>query len=92
MNSDILLIGSIKKSKNKWLLYLVNPCNPLVSLVKRREYFLNKYAIWKPLGLLVLASLTPDEWEIRIIDENLSVPDYSLLPRPDLVGITSFTS
>ena len=26
------------------------------------------------------------------MDENLSVPDYPAMPRPDLVGITAFTS
>ncbi len=73
-------------------LYLINPCNPLVSMVKTRENPWNKYTVWKPLGLLVLAGLTPDEWQITVIDENLAVPDYAALPPPDLVGITAFTS
>ncbi len=71
-------------------LYLINPRNPLVSLAKKSRW--SKYRVWKPLGLLILAGLTPPEWEIRIIDENLDVPDYESLPRPDLVGITAFTS
>ena len=71
-------------------LYLINPRNPLVSLAKKSRW--RRYRVWKPLGLLVLAGLTPPEWEITIIDENLSVPDYEALPRPDLVGITAFTS
>jgi radical SAM superfamily enzyme YgiQ (UPF0313 family) len=41
---------------------------------------------------MVLAGLTPPEWEISIIDENLGAPDYPAMPRPDLVGITAFTS
>jgi radical SAM superfamily enzyme YgiQ (UPF0313 family) len=41
---------------------------------------------------MVLAGLTPPEWEISIVDENLGVPDYSAMPLPDLVGITAFTS
>jgi radical SAM superfamily enzyme YgiQ (UPF0313 family) len=41
---------------------------------------------------MVLAGLTPPDWEIKIIDENLGVPDYPAMPRPDLVGITAFTS
>jgi radical SAM superfamily enzyme YgiQ (UPF0313 family) len=41
---------------------------------------------------MVIAGLTPEEWEVTIIDENLGVPDYEHLPRPDLVGITAFTS
>jgi radical SAM superfamily enzyme YgiQ (UPF0313 family) len=41
---------------------------------------------------MVLAGLTPPEWEISIVDENLSAPDYAAMPRADLVGITAFTS
>jgi radical SAM superfamily enzyme YgiQ (UPF0313 family) len=48
--------------------------------------------VWKPLSLMVLAGLTPPEWETLIVDENLGVPDYPAMPRPDLVGITAFTS
>jgi radical SAM superfamily enzyme YgiQ (UPF0313 family) len=73
-------------------LYLINPKNPLVSLANVRESRWNRYRVWKPLGLLVLAALTPPDWEITIIDENLHAPDYSAMPRPDLVGITAFTS
>ncbi|MBN1844558.1 MAG: B12-binding domain-containing radical SAM protein [Sedimentisphaerales bacterium] len=73
-------------------LYLINPSNPLVSIVKVRESRWNRYRVWKPLSLMVLAGLTPPPWEILIVDENLQVPDYVALPRPDLVGITAFTS
>jgi radical SAM superfamily enzyme YgiQ (UPF0313 family) len=73
-------------------LYLVNPSNPLVSIVKIKESRWNRYRVWKPLSLMVLAGLTPPEWEISILDENLGVPDYRAMPRPDLVGITAFTS
>jgi len=74
------------------LLYLINPCNPLVSLANATESRWNKYRIWKPLGLLVLAGMTPPEWEVVILDENVSLQDYRKMPRPDLVGITAFTS
>ena len=73
-------------------LYLINPTNPLVSMVKVKESLWNRYRVWKPLGLLVLAGLTPQDWEITIIDENRRIPDYSDMPKPDLVGITAFTS
>jgi len=73
-------------------LYLINPCNPLVSIVKVRANRWNRYRVWKPLSLMVLASLTPPEWEIAIVDENLGAPDYPSMPLPDLVGITAFTS
>ena len=73
-------------------LHLVNPANPLVALSKVKENRWNHYRVWKPLSLMVLAGLTPPEWEITIVDENLGVPDYAGMPRPDLVGVTAFTS
>ncbi|MDA2938563.1 cobalamin-dependent protein, partial [Acidobacteria bacterium AH-259-A15] len=73
-------------------LYLINPYNPLVSITKIKETHWNQYRVWKPLSLLVLASLTPAEWDVTVVDENLGVPDYAAMPRPDLVGITAFTA
>lgn len=73
-------------------LCLINPCNPLVSWTKFKENRWNKYRVWKPLGLLVVAGLTPPGWDITVVDENLGVPRYTDMPRPDLVGITAFTS
>lgn len=72
------------------LIYLINPCNPLVSMSQPSRW--RKYRVWKPLGLMVLAALTPADWTVTIVDENLGMPDYSRMPRPDLVGITAFTS
>ncbi len=73
-------------------LYLINPCNSLITLANVKESRWNRYRVWKPLGLLVLAGVTPPEWEITVVDENVGVPDYATMPRPDLVGITAFTS
>jgi radical SAM superfamily enzyme YgiQ (UPF0313 family) len=73
-------------------LYLINPSNPLVSIVKVRESRWNRFRVWKPLSLMVLAGMTPGDWETSIVDENLGPPDYAAMPRPDLVGITAFTS
>ena len=73
-------------------LYLINPCNPQVTIVSSEGSRWNRYRVWKPLGLMVVAGLTPASWEVVIIDENLEVPDYTTMPLPDLVGITAFTS
>ena len=73
-------------------LYLINPSNPLVSIVNVKESRWNRYRVWKPLSLMVLAGLTGPEWDISIVDENLGATDYPAMPRPDLVGITAFTS
>jgi len=74
-------------------LLLINPDNPVVGSTKvARGNRLNRFRIWKPLGLLTLARLTPREWEIEVVDENNGPYDYEAAPRPDLVGITAFTS
>lgn len=73
-------------------LYLINPSNPQVSILNTGDRRWNRYRVWKPLGLMVIAGLTPSDWEITIIDENLGVPDYSVMPKPDFVGITALTS
>jgi radical SAM superfamily enzyme YgiQ (UPF0313 family) len=73
-------------------LHLINPCNPQVTIVSREGSRWNRYRVWKPLGLMVLAGMTPEPWEVVITDENLDLPDYTAMPRPDLVGITAFTS
>ncbi len=73
-------------------LYLINPLSPLIQMTDVKHSRWNRYRIWKPLGLLVLAGVTPPEWQVTVIDENLGTPDYAELPRPDLVGITAFTS
>ena len=74
------------------LLYLINPYNPLVSVVKSKLNRWNRYTVWKPLGLLVVAGLTPRDWETVVFDENVERRDYAHMPAPDLVGITAFTS
>jgi len=73
-------------------LSLINPSNPLVSIVRVKENRWNRYRVWKPLNLIVLAGVTPPDWDISIVDENLGAPDYAAMPRPDLVGITAFAS
>lgn len=72
---------------------LINPDNPTVTLKRVDRWSgLNKYRVWKPLGLLTLASRTPADCELDVIDENLGHVDERRIRRPDLVGITAFTS
>jgi radical SAM superfamily enzyme YgiQ (UPF0313 family) len=45
----------------------------------------NKRTVNPPLGLATLAALSPDNWDIEIIDENIeSIP---LKPTADLIGV-----
>ena len=54
-------------------LYLINPRNPLVGLTDLKRSRWNRYRVWRPLGLLTLAALTPAEWQITIFDETAEV-------------------
>jgi len=45
----------------------------------------DKRAVHPPLGLITLAALCPESWEIEIVDENIeSIP---LNPRADIIGV-----
>lgn len=70
------------KKRNKLL--LINPFNQ----AKTDETF-DKRSISPPLGLGMIAGLTPKDWDIEIIDENFDVFKYK---EADLVGITVLTS
>ena len=45
-----------------------------------------------PLGLLTLAALHSFGWEIARSQRKQKAQDYDAMPRPDLVGITAFSS
>lgn len=65
-------------------LILINPANTW-----RRGFLLRHESRQAPLGLGIVASLTPPGWKIKILDENFRQFRFQ---EADLVGITSFTS
>lgn len=70
--------------KKKYRLLLINPKN----VYKAGIYHTDEYSV-PPMNLGILAGLTPDHWDIQIIDENF---DEFELKDPDLVGFTALTS
>jgi radical SAM superfamily enzyme YgiQ (UPF0313 family) len=65
-------------------LLLVNPVNPRrVGLTGRIT------SRFPPLGLGIVAALTPSDWEVELIDENF---EPFVVRDADLVGLTAFTS
>ena len=65
-------------------LLLINPANPY-----RKGYRLRRESKQPPLGLGIVASLTPGDWSIRIVDENFREHRFR---EADLVGITAMTA
>jgi len=70
--------------KRKKKLLLINPLNPY-----KRDALFDTSTISPPLGLGLIAGLTPDEWDIEILDENFGEFQYT---PADFVGITALTS
>jgi hypothetical protein len=50
---------------------------------------LSRFSLFPPLSLAYVAAVTPDSWEVKIVDENFGP---SNVEEADLVGITAFTS
>ncbi|MBN1600292.1 MAG: B12-binding domain-containing radical SAM protein [Chitinispirillaceae bacterium] len=74
---------SVTHSEKKQLI-LINPVNTC-----RTGLSINKSSIFPPAGLGIIASLTPDDYEITLIDENIAPFSYV---KGDIIGITCFTS
>jgi radical SAM superfamily enzyme YgiQ (UPF0313 family) len=65
-------------------LVLINPVNPV-----RTGLTVNRGSRFPPLGLGIVAALTPQHWEVELVDENWEPFCYR---EADLVGITAFTA
>jgi len=65
-------------------LVLVNPVNPV-----RTGLTVNRSSRFPPIGLGIVAALTPEHWDVELGDENWEPFAYR---EADLVGITAFTA
>jgi radical SAM superfamily enzyme YgiQ (UPF0313 family) len=65
-------------------LLLVNPVNP-----SRVGLTVNPSSRFQPLGLGIIAALTPHDWKVEIVDENFARFKFQ---EADLVGLTAFTA
>ncbi len=65
-------------------LVLINPVNPV-----RTGLTVNRSSRFPPIGLGIIAALTPESWEVELVDENWEPFTYR---EADLVGITAFTA
>lgn len=65
-------------------LILINPRGK-----HRIGFVVDRESRYPPLGLAIIAALTPSNWEVTLKDENFEDFEFE---NADLVGITSFTS
>jgi radical SAM superfamily enzyme YgiQ (UPF0313 family) len=72
--------GSVQRKR----LLLINPVNTI-----RKGFLMRNLSTFPPLALAIIASLTPSDWEVKILDENIKPFEFE---DADLVGLTSFTS
>ena len=71
-------------TKRKYKLLLINPLS-----TKRIGLIRDQKSIYPPMSLGIIAALTPDNWDIELIDENFERFEYR---KADLVGLTALTS
>jgi len=71
-------------TERKRKLLLINPLNST-----RKGLIIHKHVIYPPIGLGIIATLTPERWEVEIMDENFEQFTYK---EADLVGFTALTS
>jgi radical SAM superfamily enzyme YgiQ (UPF0313 family) len=65
-------------------LLLINPVDP-----RRVGLTVNPSSRFQPLGLGIVAALTPSNWSVKIIDENF---EPFTLEEADMIGLTAFTA
>ncbi len=70
--------------KRRYKLLLINPLS-----TKRVGLIRDQKSIYPPMSLAIIAALTPDNWDIELLDENFERFEYK---EADLVGLTALTS
>ena len=65
-------------------LLLINPVSEL-----KRGFLHSEITKYPPLAYGIIAALTPDDWEVEIIDENFNDFEFK---EADFVGLTGYTS
>ncbi len=81
-----------KKQDKKFLLFLINPRQKYVNYYAQTElsHMIGVRKFMLPLALPMIAALVPDDFDIRIIDEETHPLDDSVLP--DIVALSALAS
>ncbi len=74
----------MKSKRKQYKLLLINPQNQ-----RRKGFVIDKESTYPPISLGIIASMTPDHWDVDIFDEQFDKFEYK---EADLVGFTAFTA
>lgn len=82
----------MKRKKNRYQLFLISPKQRYVNYPAHTELakIFGKKRIMIPLALPTVAALTPDNYDIRIIDEEIELLPKNI--KPDIVGISTLAA
>lgn len=83
-----LHIDSVRESERRVRLLLINPRFPESFWSFRwalQEVLPSRRGVNPPLGLATIAALTPKEWDITILDENIEA--LPMEPDADIIGV-----
>jgi len=83
-------------TKRRWKLRLINPHSPLSTITLPgiiQKMTFSRKSVFMPLNLAVCAAVVPENWDVEIIDENISdTPHVASADGVDAVGIGVMTS
>ena len=83
-------------TKRRWKLRLINPHSPLSTITLPgiiRKMTFSRKSVFTPLNLAVCAAVVPENWDVEIVDENISDdPHAASADGIDAVGIGIMTS
>lgn len=84
INKRIVTLPPMPEKRKKRKLLLINPLS-----TNRQGLILHSHVIYPPIGLGIVATLTPAHWEVELLDENFDRFEYR---EADLVAFTALTS
>jgi len=80
------MVISTAQTSRRWKLRLINPRSPLTTITMPeiiRKMTFSRRALFQPLNLTICAAVVPEDWDVEIIDENVT----DQLHQPDADGI-----
>ena len=81
--------------KRRWKLRLINPHSPLSTITMPeiiRKMTFSRRSLFMPLNHAICAAVAPDDWDVEIIDENVTEQKHKARADVDAVGIGAMTT